>query len=406
MANETGEVRGSRGGVVLTAAAALTLAAVVAPFLLLGGCGSKPDYPPNLSFPSRTDRLVLKAPEAPPPGPSEPGKIVEELARLDAAGGKTADPAALPAATRSALDKYLREAFGNPAAPTVAGDPEVSSAAGRLGLAGEALTEGGKLFRKQCLQCHNLTGDGRGPAGLWVVPYPRDFRRGVFKFTSTGDAKPRRSDLMRTLREGLPGTAMPSFGQLPEGERDLLARFAAYLAVRGQVEFDTLAALSGPNPPADAAVFATGRAKAVLGEWEKAENAPPPTGVVPEPADGEPGGAAHADAVRRGYALFTAKADNACVTCHGEFGRKPVLRYDVWGTVAKPANLTEGNALKGGKRPEDVFARVRGGIPAVGMPAHPELSDRQAWDLVRLVQSVPYPVRLPEDVRAAVYPNP
>ena len=41
------------------------------------------------------------------------------------------------------------------------------------------LTEGGKLFRRQCLQCHNITGDGRGPPGLWVMPYPRDYRRGV-----------------------------------------------------------------------------------------------------------------------------------------------------------------------------------------------------------------------------------
>ena len=102
--------------------------------------------------------------------------------------------------------------------------------------------------------------------------------------------------------------------------------------------------------------------------------------------------------------MFTRKADNSCITCHADFGRKPVLRYDVWGLVAKPADLTA-TALKGGARPEDVFARVRGGILAVGMPAHPEFSDRQVWDLVRFVKSVPYPRELPPEVSKAVYPE-
>jgi hypothetical protein len=79
----------------------------------------------------------------------------------------------------------------------------------------------------------------------------------------------------------------------------------------------------------------------------------------------------------------------------------------VWGTVAKPANFTE-PGFKGGDGPEQVFARIRYGIPAVGMPAHPreQYSERDVWDLVRFVTSVPYPVRLPKGVRDAVYPNP
>jgi hypothetical protein len=80
------------------------------------------------------------------------------------------------------------------------------------------------------------------------------------------------------------------------------------------------------------------------------------------------------------------------------------LRYDVWGTVAKPADLT-GPTRKGGARHEDLFDRIRGGIPAVGMPAHPEMTDRQVWDLVRFVKSLPYPRELPPEVRKGVYPD-
>ncbi|MCE9564668.1 MAG: c-type cytochrome, partial [Planctomycetes bacterium] len=366
--------------------------------LLLVGCHSTPDYPPNLSFPSRTDRLVLKLPTTPPPSPSEAGNIVAELARLDAAGGKTLDPTTIPIASRNALDQSLRDLFGTPAAPSITVDAEANASAERLGLVPDKLTEGSRLFRKQCLQCHNLTGDGQGPAAN-VVPAPRDFRRGMFKFTTNGESKPRRADIMRTLSTGLKGSAMPSFGLLPEAERDLLARFATYLSIRGLTEFETLAALGAGEVP-DVPAFAKARTKAILADWERAENAPPFAGLAAIPNDGEPESATHGEAVRRGYALFTAKADNSCITCHGDFGRKPVLRYDVWGTVVKPAELTERDIFKGGKQPEDVFARIRGGIAAVGMPAHPELTDRQVWDLVRFVQAIPYRARLPKDVEA------
>src|SRR5207248_718685 len=231
----------------------------------------------------------------------------------------------------------LKDSFGTPAAPTVAlaGDADVTAAAERLGLAADRLTEGGKLFRRQCQRCHGLAGDGHGD--LWVNPYPRDYRRGAFKFVTTGEgAKPRRADLMRTLAEGLKGTAMPSFGLLAEEQRNLLAGYVVYLALRGQVEFDTLAAASSGSA-GEPGAFAAGRLKALLAEWEKAEHAP---NLPSPPDDGEPGSPAHLAAVERGYRLFTAKADNSCVTCHGDFGRNPVLRYSVWGVVAKPADHT------------------------------------------------------------------
>ena len=55
-----------------------------------------------------------------------------------------------------------------------------------------------------------IVGDGAGPAAAVLDPYPRDFRNGLFKYTSTaGGAKPLREDLLRTLQQGIPGTAMP-----------------------------------------------------------------------------------------------------------------------------------------------------------------------------------------------------
>src|SRR5207253_9865578 len=101
---------------------------------------------------------------------------------------------------------------------------------------------------------HGLAGDGRGPAGAWLNPHPRDYRSGEFKFASAvpkkGSRKPRREDLLRTLRVGIDGTSMPSFALLEEksaaGEdRDLqpleaLASYVIHLSLRGQMEFSLM----------------------------------------------------------------------------------------------------------------------------------------------------------------------
>ncbi|QJW93847.1 c-type cytochrome [Frigoriglobus tundricola] len=358
-----------------------------------GGCGQQIEYPPSFTFPARADRVVLKLPDKPAPAINTAGKRDDEIAGLDALGGRTVDPTTVPADARAGLEAFLKDTFGTPAEPV--------DVPGQLKLAKMYVAEGAKLFKRHCVDCHNITGDGRGAkSGQFVVPFPRDYRQGVFKFSTSGDAtKPRRADLLRTLNDGLKGTAMPSFALLQEGERDLLAGYVIYLSVRGQVEFESLRALieGQPNDPG-------ARLRNAIREWEKAEAAPP---LAAEPNDGEPESPAYQEAVRRGHTLFIARTEDACVTCHADYGRKPVLRYDVWGTVAKPAVLTE-PLLKGGNRAEDVYARIRYGIPSVGMPAHapPKYTERDVWDLVRFVTAAPYRVKLPPDVRAVVYPNP
>ena len=365
------------------------------------GCGQPPAYPPDLVFAPRADRLVLLLPAAAPPDTGVGGPVDVELARLDALGGRTLDPAAVPADARAALGRFLADTFGTPAAPRVEID-----GAGELGLTPDRLAEGGRLFRRHCLHCHGLTGDGDGPSGQRIHPRPRDFRRGAFKFVSSGDGgKPRRADLRRTLRDGLKGSAMPPFGLLPDETRELLAGYVVYLSVRGQVEFRTLAALSpdADDPPDDVAGFAREQLTAALDKWRQAEAAPPGPSPPPTPDDAGKQDPEYLAGVRRGYELFTAANGAGCLACHEDFGRKDVYRFDVWGTAVRPKNLTE-PGFKGGDRFEDLYQRVRHGVQPVGMPSHPGLTDSQVWDVVRFVKALPYPRELPADVRARVYP--
>ena len=87
----------------------------------------------------------------------------------------------------------LTALFGTPDAPVLpGGDSTISDvidinnltlAAGPVGTDENGRVHG--LFRQHCVHCHGISGDGKGPTALYLNPYPRDYRRGVFKFKST-----------------------------------------------------------------------------------------------------------------------------------------------------------------------------------------------------------------------------
>ena len=97
------------------------------------------------------------------------------------------------------------------------------------------------LYRRHCVHCHGITGDGRGPTARFLNPYPRDYRPAVYKFKSTYlNAKPTDDDLLRVLVNGVPGTAMPSFSLLPNSEVEALIEYVKYLSMRGQMETELI----------------------------------------------------------------------------------------------------------------------------------------------------------------------
>jgi len=101
----------------------------------------------------------------------------------------------------------------------------------------DRLGKHGGLYREHCASCHGITGDGAGPSAAFLNPYPRDFRLGKFKFKRTKVfSPPTDHDLDRILRNGIPGTAMPSFKTLDDEEIAALVDYVKYLSIRGQVE--------------------------------------------------------------------------------------------------------------------------------------------------------------------------
>lgn len=84
-----------------------------------------------------------------------------------------------------------------------------------------ARSRGEQIYVRACAACHGDEGDGKGPGYAALDPRPSDFSSGVFKFrsTPTGDL-PTVDDLMRTIRNGVPRTMMPSWQDLLS-EREL-----------------------------------------------------------------------------------------------------------------------------------------------------------------------------------------
>lgn len=397
---------------------------------LVIGCNGSLDtgYSLDLIYPLRKDPLVL-APLPPDESvhPYPPGKLDESIRKIPEKKGKILDPLEVSEAYRVELKSALDEAFGKPAEPRVklVGklDPDddelaelVEEVPGALKLLkldnAEHLTAGGKLFRRHCMHCHGLAGDGRGPSGAWLAPTPRDFRQGVFKFISSDPTmnhrRPRREDLKRTLIHGVEGTSMPSFALLSEAELDQLITYVIHLSLRGETEYDTLKTLLDRNLGPDSlsgktiASHIAGRLTIYLYQWSASTQR---TSAKPgqEAKSTDPNDPDFVTSVRRGYSVFTGQ-NAGCISCHQDFGRQARFRFDDWGTLVRPNNLTTGT-YRGGRRPIDFYYRLRCGIPGSNMPKldTQNFPDEDVWALINFLRVLPHADQLPEDVRIKVY---
>jgi mono/diheme cytochrome c family protein len=388
---------------------------------LLSGCDLE-SYPADLTYPLRSDPIVTEPPGSTRWDTTLPGHLDTHIAHLadPEVGGKTLDPGKLKNENRQQIQKVLQEVFGTPAEPLVfvkSAEEDVNNYIKDLKLDKDTLREGSKVYRRHCMHCHGVTGDGRGPTGPWVSPSPRDYRQGLFKFMSTdvrvSDRKPRRDDIHRTLEHGIEGTSMPSFSLLLEKEKEQLISYVIHLSLRGEVERYTMEPLldgTGLDGTVAEKVedLLTNSRSGLLKAWADS-NA---KGIDPSAYPYKEG--SNPASITRGYKLFTdPRGAASCINCHVDFGRQAPFRYDKWGTLVRPANLTAG-VYRGGRRPVDIYWRIRGGIQPSQMP-RADFDDKNAnkdqwrdnadpyWDLVNFVQALPYPQMLPAELREEIY---
>jgi mono/diheme cytochrome c family protein len=266
----------------------------------------------------------------------------------------------------------LREQCGTPQSPRLLGSPEVSQA---------HLKQGAAVYARYCVQCHGVSGDGNGVAAAYLLPKPRDYRRGIFKFTSTTyGSKPLREDLIRTVRRGIRGTSMPAFNLLPPGDQEAVVDYVLALTHRGELESE----LAEETEVSDAVDDA--RAKELIGtvlnRWSQARGKVVyPTTPMPEFTP------AIVDLGKKGFLTLT------CHQCHGEDGRGQMasnVGTDAWGNPTKAADLTSG-MLRGGTEPLDIYRHIDAGINGTPMPSHHDMLQKEPdriWHMVAYVLKI------------------
>ncbi len=295
--------------------------------------------------------------------------------------------------------------FGEPDEPYVLPETglditKIKVAAGPVGSDAAGNQRG--LYRQHCMHCHGISGDGDGPTARFLNPYPRDYRRGVFKFKSTErSARPTTADLKRILVEGIPGTAMPSFRLLPDAELDALVEYVKYLSMRGETEQFIFALVVDEEEELPLSRdLVVEQVAGVAASWQDAENQ-----VIIPPEKPSPN-------IEEGRKLFLG-ADAQCTKCHGPtgLGDGGEKVFDDWNKDKKPENyhlyalplqpLDPRNlrlgVYRGGRRPVDLYRRIFAGINGTPMPASgpapgatkAPLTPEQIWYVVDYVLSLP-----------------
>lgn len=277
----------------------------------------------------------------------------------------------LPVALQEKIEAELTRACGTAKHPRLLGDNRVPAA---------RLECGAVLFHQLCASCHGTTGDGNTKAAEFLSPVPRNFRQG-FKFISTPyGSKPVPDDLRRTIRDGCPGTGMPSFDWLSDEDISDLVTHVIVLAQRGELEQQLTIEADFEEELAPETVREI--EERIASNWKQAEQhiVAPISPLVPYSDE----------SVARGREAFMTEA-TGCYRCHGPDGRGYTVPDPTRPPDAPPIrapDLTSG-MLAGGNRPIDLYRRIYAGINTTPMPSYAlrlENRPQMVWDLVNFVQ--------------------
>jgi len=155
-------------------------------------------------------------------------------------------------------------------------------------------------------------------------------------------------DLLRTLREGLYHTNMPSWAALGERTMRDVAEYIKTFSPRWKEE--------GPGDP---------------------------VAYVPEPPDG-------AESREKGKAVWNAQA---CFNCHGQGGKGdgtsvPTL-FDDWGFHITPFDFTSSPHRKCGNGDKDLYRTFLTGLNGTPMPSFADtVTPEDAWHLVHFLKTL------------------
>jgi mono/diheme cytochrome c family protein len=221
----------------------------------------------------------------------------------------------------------------------------------------EDIAAGKAVYFRKCVWCHGPDGAGDGPSAIRLATKPRNFNQGTFKIrhTASGDL-PTDEDLFLTVTNGLPGSAMPPWGEiLSVEERKNVVSFVKNVLVKDR----------NFNDPDETLT--------VIDYGQQIESSP--------------------ESIEKGKEIFMNKAK--CVECHGVEGRGNgnLTQRDDWGFPIFPADLSKPWNLRGNRRdpynPKNIFREVSTGLNGTPMPSFIDtLTVEERWHVSNFVMSL------------------
>jgi DMSO reductase family type II enzyme heme b subunit len=229
----------------------------------------------------------------------------------------------------------------------------------------ELLEQGKQVYYKRCVWCHGVEGGGDGPSADRLFTRPRNFIQGTFKirFTDSGEL-PLEEDLIKTVTNGLPGSAMPAWGGFLKPEE-----------IVAVVQFvKTLVQDRDFNDAEDEEVFVQDFGTSPFGT-----KGPYHLGVPQE-------------AIDQGKEVFM---KNKCFECHGGEGRgdgNPTMKDD-WGFPIVAADWQQCWNFRGSRRdpfnPFNIVRTVTTGLNGTPMPNFKDqITIEDRWKLAAFVNSL------------------
>jgi DMSO reductase family type II enzyme heme b subunit len=199
---------------------------------------------------------------------------------------------------------------------------------------------GEQIYKKHCMVCHGENGEGDGPAARYLYPKPRVLTDGLFKVRSTPSGEPPTdNDIYDIIKNGMPGSSMPSLNELSKEEMEAIVEYVKEL---GEIEYEPERVIRPGAPPS----------------------------VTPQ-------------LIAEGRKVYK---ETKCWECHGDEGKGDGLKAkdlkDDWKYPAPPNAFTMG-IYKGGGTPSDVYLRFSAGMDGSPMPSYEDaLNNEERWALV------------------------
>jgi cytochrome c oxidase cbb3-type subunit 2 len=196
---------------------------------------------------------------------------------------------------------------------------------------------GEQIYKKHCMVCHGEKGEGDGPAARYLYPKPRVLTDGLFKVRSTPSGEPPTdNDIYDIIKNGMPGSSMPSLNELSEEEMEAIVEYVKEL---GEIEYEPERVIRPGAPPS----------------------------VTPQ-------------LIAEGRKVYK---ETKCWECHGDEGKGDGLKAkdlkDDWKYPAPPNAFTMG-IYKGGGTPSDVYLRFSAGMDGSPMPSYEDaLNNEERW---------------------------